>query len=191
MVHDRRFSISTLIGPTCSLTFQRLLMVEFCIVYFLGGIQKLNLGFLGGSLLAREMGRIQFSWGAQLAAILGQETSELIQQILLNRDVLIMASMGTVIIELVFPFSLWFRATRAPSIIVGVAFHLAIYFFMNIDSFSIAMIGTYLLFLEPETLPSLFKHLCGRGPATTNREGEDGLSPSEMQTIRRMNTPDI
>ena len=39
--------------------------------------------------------------------------------------------------------------------VFGIGFHLAIGYMMSIETFSIAMISSYLLFLDPETLPRL------------------------------------
>ena len=58
----------------------------------------------------------------------------------------------TVVLELGLPFALWFRKTRPMALILGIGLHLGILFSMNIINFSVAMIATYLLFLDPETL---------------------------------------
>jgi len=45
---------------------------------------------------------------------------------------------------------------------VGISFHLAIAALLDIPTFSCAMVGAYLLFLEPETLPALARRLFGQ-----------------------------
>ena len=162
MYRDRQFSIEALIGPTRSMTFQRLIMVQVCLVYFLAGLQKINLAFLDGSVLSQVMARRSDDWGELLATILSGETAVRVQAILLSHEAAAIAAVATLMLEIILPFSLWYRKTRVSSFIVGILFHLSIATFMNINEFSYAMIGTYLLFLEPDTLPTLAMRLFQR-----------------------------
>jgi HTTM domain len=154
--------IATLIGPTRSLTFQRLIMAQVCLIYFLGGLQKMNPGFLDGSVLEWVAALSVPTWGGQLPAIIGPEIAAHFQALLVHPKILMAMSIATFAMELVLPFTLWFRHTRTPSLIIGIGFHLAISFLMNIDQFSASMISSYLLFLEPETLPAFVTKLFRR-----------------------------
>jgi len=116
------------------LTFQRLIQLQVCLAYFFAGLHKLHPAYLRGDVL----GDILDFPPAGLAALAG----------------LIAA------LELWLPCGLWMRKTRRLSILLGISFHLAIAWTLSIHVFSLAMIASYLLFLEPHTLPGLF--LAGR-----------------------------
>ncbi len=153
------FSIDALIGPIRPLTFQRLIMVQICLVYFLAGLQKINPAFLDGSVLADELTTTVQHWGRWGIVLPWGETVIQLQDIIMTPNVLMTASIVTLLIELVLPVTLWFPRTRVASFIAGIGFHLFIGFLMHIPQFSVAMIGSYLLFLEPETLPALARRL--------------------------------
>ncbi len=80
----------------------------------------------------------------------------------------------TVVFELGLPLALWFRKTRPIAIILGFGFHLGIFLGMDILVFSLAMIGTYLLFLDPETLVARLRPIL-------LREQPERVGKSEMQ----------
>ncbi len=113
------------------LTFQRLLQVQVCLTYFLAGLHKLHPAYLRGDVL----GDILDSPPAVLAAL----------------------AYLTAALELWLPFGLWMRKTRPLSILLGIPFHLAIAWTLSIHVFSFSMIASYLLFLEPDTLPGLLR----------------------------------
>ncbi len=113
------------------LTFQRLLQVQVCLTYFLAGLHKLHPAYLRGDVLGDVLG----SPSAPLAALAGL----------------------AVALELWLPFGLWMRKTRPLSILLGISFHLAIAWTLSIHAFSFAMIASYLLFLDPNTLPDLLR----------------------------------
>ena len=75
---------------------------------------------------------------------------------------------AVVVLEVALPVLLWPRRTRRLAIAVGVAFHLGIAFVMDIRVFSYAMIATYLLFLDPDTVPRALARL-GRAAVTAAR----------------------
>ena len=76
---------------------------------------------------------------------------------------------AVVVIELALAGMLWFRRTRGVAIVVGTGFHLSIAFIMNIHVFSYAMIASYLLFLEPDTVPGALRRLVHRLPGGAAR----------------------
>jgi hypothetical protein len=143
-----------LIGPIRSLTFQRVIMVQFCLIYLLAGMQKLNPSFLSGALLADELGPAAHAWGTWQFLLPGG-TSVRFYEIILNHGALVAGAMITLAVEFTLPFTLWFSKTRPISILLGIGFHLAILILMGITQFSYAMLSCYLLFLKPETLPAL------------------------------------
>jgi hypothetical protein len=151
---DGRISADAVIGPARPLTFQRLIMVQICLVYFLAGLQKINHGFLAGWVLADELAATVARWGNWGFALRGGAMLQL-RDIVMAPSVIISAAIATLLIELVLPFTLWFPKTKTPSMIVGICFHIFIWYLMHIPQFSLAMIGGYLLFLDPATLPAL------------------------------------
>jgi hypothetical protein len=162
-----RFSIDAVIGPTRPLTFQRLIMVQICLIYFLAGLQKINPAFLDGRVLADELARTVHHWGNWGIALHGGAFIIQLQNIVMAPSVLMTAAIATLLLELVLPVTLWFPRTRAVSFIVGISFHVLIGFLMHIAQFSLAMIGGYLLFLDPETLPALTRRLGHRWGAVS------------------------
>ena len=145
----------TLIGPLRSLCFQRMIMVQVSIVYLFAGVHKLNPAFLTGTVLRGELGRTLPEWSAGITSVFGIQVSDFLQWIILSEFALVSASIGTVILEFTIPFTLWMPKTRIPSIAAGIVFHILIWLLMGIPTFSLAMVGTYILFLNPKTLPAL------------------------------------
>jgi hypothetical protein len=117
-------------GRPRPLTFQRLIQVQVCIVYACAGLHKLHPAYLRGDVLRHlaEEGTLRpidlppVGW-AVLAWL-------------------------TVAVELLLPCGLWFRRSRPACIAVGIAFHLAVAYVLQIGAFSLAMIASYVLFLE-------------------------------------------
>jgi hypothetical protein len=164
----RESTFDALTGPLRPMTFQRMIMVQFSLVYFLSGLQKLNPSFLDGRLLAYVLERTAHTWGAWPVLPGGLwEGAAAIQfhDLVLHPVVIMAASLVTVALEFVLPFTLWFPRTRSISIVVGIGFHLAILVTMGITVFSYAMMACYLLFLDPETLPRLASTYLRRRPA--------------------------
>jgi hypothetical protein len=59
---------------------------------------------------------------------------------------------GTLLIELALGTLIWFEKFRKPLILVGLAFHLGIEYFMSIPFFEIYMMALLILFYSPEEL---------------------------------------
>jgi hypothetical protein len=121
------------------LTFQRLVQVQVCLAYFFAGLHKLHPAYLRGDVLGEvlrlEAGATPPGWLLATLACL------------------------TVALELWLPVGLWVRKTRTFSILLGILFHLAIAWVLGIHAFSMAMVASYLLFLEPHALSGLFGRL--------------------------------
>jgi hypothetical protein len=120
-------------GRLRPLTMQRLIQVQICIVYFFAGLHKLHAHYLEGHVL-----RSLLPGGQSDALLTG-------------------AAWATVVLELALPFGLWFKHTRAASMLVGIVFHATIAWTLDIRVFSYVMIASYLLFLDPEALARLVR----------------------------------
>jgi len=159
MLKERKPALESLLGSTRLFTFQRLIQVQVCFVYLYAALHKLNPGFLRGEILSYYLGQQLES--AQMGRILGrflQEESFLqLQDFVAHPPNLIVLVVLSVTIELLLPVFLWIPKARPAAILVGTLFHLGIAFSMNIHVFSYSIIASYLLFLDPETLPEMVR----------------------------------
>jgi hypothetical protein len=159
----RAFSVPALLRRLVSgsrdvgapLTVQRLIQVQVSIVYFYAALHKLTGQFLGGRVLADVIGSAIWRGhlGQAVTAWLSPAALEWLRVSVVNPRFWIPSAWLTVALELTLPVALWIPRWRIPAMIFGVGFHLAIGYTMNIESFSLAMIASYLLFLDPGTLP--------------------------------------
>jgi hypothetical protein len=56
---------------------------------------------------------------------------------------------GTLLFELSFPVLVWFRATRLPTLALGIAMHLGLWLALELGPFSWVMMASYIAFLDP------------------------------------------
>ncbi len=89
-----------------------------------------------------------------------------IEGFILSPQTLMLLSILTVVFELGLPLALWFHKTRPIALFLGIGFHLGILFGMNIINFSVAMMASYLLFLDTETLIARFRPIAPLGKAS-------------------------
>ncbi len=153
---NRRPVIASLLGSLQPLTFQRLIQVQVCIVYLYAAFHKLNSGYLSGAVLEYYM-RDEFLRGQAgkiLEAVLSESALFSLMDFLHNGQTFLVVSLLALILEFMIPLALWFRKTRPFALILGIGFHIGLFLFMEVLSFSLTMIAAYLLFLEPETLVS-------------------------------------
>ena len=164
---NRQPLTASLLGSQKLLTFQRLIQVQVCIVYLYAGIFKLNMRFLSGRVLDYYL--VDFSSsgrpGIVFKALFPDPFLTSMENFVLSEPTLMTLSAVTAVLEFGLPLALWFRKTRLIAIILGIGFHLGIFFTMNILNFTLAMIASYLLFLEPETLVSRLRPILLRDRA--------------------------
>mgnify|MGYP006100237573 CR=1 FL=1 len=141
-----------LLGEPRPLTMQRLIQVQVCIAYLFAASHKLHPHFLDGHVLVAQAARdvayireflIHFMASADLEQFLPK---------LRDPAFLAWPSRASVGIEILVPLALWSRYTRPFAIILGIGFHASIWAMMHIQVFSIAMMGTYLLWLRPSRM---------------------------------------
>lgn len=63
----------------------------------------------------------------------------------------------TIIVELAFVVLIWFRLTRLPMLVLGVLFHLGIWYMLSIPDFAWMMIFTYPIFLKEKDYAQCFR----------------------------------
>jgi hypothetical protein len=167
-------------GAVAPLTAQRLLQVQVSIVYFYAALHKMSGPYFSGRILthliapAISVGRL-----GKVLALLPPRAAEALQSAVDRPGFWAFAATATVLLELSLAFVLWFPRTRKPAMILGILFHLGIAIVMSIDTFSAAMIASYLLFLDPETLPGLFARIGARlgGPSPAPVPSTPGSRP--------------
>jgi hypothetical protein len=138
-----------LLGDPRPVTMQRLIQVQVCIAYLFAASHKLHPHYLDGHVLVAQVARD--------AAYIREFLTHFIASVDLDqflykcRDPAFLAwpSRASVAIEILVPLTLWSRYTRPFAIILGLGFHASIWATMHIQVFSIAMMGTYILWLRP------------------------------------------
>lgn len=177
---QRRSVITALVEQRDSLTCQRLMQIQICLVYLVAGLHKCTPFFFSGKVLAYFLNQSVEHWRPYLDFFFATATADQLQAKLLSPQVQMWPSIMTVVMELGLPFALWHRRTRRWAMILGIFFHLGIGVLMNITTFSAAMIGSYLLFLDPETLPRLARRVIG------DHRGETSPPTSRAERRRAM-----
>ena len=170
---------SALLGSVQPLSFQRLIQTQLAILYLYSGLHKLSAGFLSGYVLSHQMQKTLVSevqgW---LGNALTPDGAERIATFAADPSNWIAPAIATALLELSLPFLLFWRRTRTGAMLAGIPFHLGIALLMNIWTFSLAVIATYLLFLDPGTLPRLCRRARALPPAAAPGEGATG-QPSD------------
>ena len=143
------------------LTAQRLIQLQVSIVYVYAALMKLNPQYLGGTVIARQMQDWVGAGGGQGAAAGGLAESAAGA----GPSIWIALAWGSILLEVFLGVALWWPRSRPLALALGVAFHLALAVVMGVWTFSIAYVATYLLFLDPDTLPRAFGRMVTRRSA--------------------------
>jgi len=113
-----------------------LLRLQIGLVYFWGGIAKLNVDWLRAQPLLEWMeNRSDY---ALIGGVLSWDPTAWFM------------SYSGLLIDLCVPFLLLFRSTRMPALVVAISFHLFNLMIFSIGIFPYFMIATTLLFLDPD-----------------------------------------
>ena len=128
----------------------RLLRFQVCLIYFITGWWKLqNVHWRDGSALQYVLSNTQFRrfpidpplWAAEF---------------------LTLSTYLTLCWELLFPLLVLHRTTRAIALVIGVMLHVGMLLTMELGTFPIVMMVSYLAFLEPDTVPRVAAQLRNR-----------------------------
>lgn len=137
---DRRLSRLRPAATSRARLATRLIQVHYCVIYFFAGISKLqgDAWWTGEAVWMAfanlEYQSIDMTWLARYPWI---------TQI---------ATHGTVLWELSFPFVVWNRALRPFVLVLGVAMHAGIGLFMGMITFGLIAIFGYIAYVPPETM---------------------------------------
>lgn len=164
---SRTGSLDWLIDPIHNLALIALVF-QVCAIYVAGGFYK-----LGGE-----------AWQHGYAAYLPLQTAqfgtwpELSQLVTAWGPGVAIATWGSILVQIYFPFLLIWRRTRMLGLIAILAFHTSIGLLMGIPWFSLAMIAVDAIFIRDSTYQKLteravrFRRPSAPAPSTTRREGE-------------------
>ncbi|MCB9223119.1 MAG: HTTM domain-containing protein [Crocinitomicaceae bacterium] len=132
--------------------FFRIMLIQVCVLYFFSCIYKLpDENWTSGEAIM-YVSRIPHFSSATFSALF--------------QDNVVLSAIFTYLTLLyqgLFPLLVWFKRIKIPFLIVGVAFHLAIAFFMGIFTFAIIMIISYILFLEDNHISRLKRMVMIKG----------------------------
>ncbi|MFP5519740.1 MAG: HTTM domain-containing protein [Bdellovibrionia bacterium] len=134
LFRKRKFRESTSLVES---VFYRLMMVQISIIYAYTGFEKLK----GGSW-----------WdGTALWSVVGNPQMTTMDFSWLRHFPLVIALMTfvTVLFEIYWPFAVFIRKTKYWFLGLGVMFHTGIALMMGLGPFSVIMMSTYFLFIDP------------------------------------------
>jgi len=153
-----REKVAATVGMIATLTVQQLIKFQISVVYFYAAVHKMTGQYLGGFVLSDQMAKMMFRGrsGRMLEDLLSPTTLESFKAAVADPGFWVIPAWITVILEVTLPFVLWIPRWRVAGMIFGIGFHVAIAYVMHIDIFSAAMIASYLLFLDPETVPGVW-----------------------------------
>ena len=123
---------------------RRMIQVLVIAVYLGGAMTKIRLpDFANGDLLMFSL--LDDQWGG---GYVGHWLST-------RPQLLILASIGTVLFEIAFPLLIWNPRLRRPMLVLAVAFHLMLATTMHLGIFSFVMLAALLAFVEERDLSRL------------------------------------
>ncbi|MGV7221097.1 MAG: HTTM domain-containing protein [Nitrospinales bacterium] len=140
---------------------------QIFIVYFYGGIAKINLDWLKGEPMRHWL-------------VKGDETPEILTRILESEFSAYFFSYGGIIFDLGIGFLLLYRKTRLFGFILLLVFNLTNNWLFTIGIFPFLMIATTVLFLEPETPRSFLQNYFSKFKSTNIYQKE---KPSPYQKL--------
>jgi hypothetical protein len=145
--------------PAAPLTAQRLIQLQVSIVYFYAALMKLNPQFLRGEVVASQV-RTWLDGGDVAAAAEGaaRAAGAAPEPALLWAAL----SIAAILVESFLVFGLWLPRTRGVAMASGVLFHLGLGVVIAVWTFSLGYLATYVLFLDPDTLPRILERRSSR-----------------------------
>jgi hypothetical protein len=164
----------TLAEPLIVPWAQRLIQLQVALVYFDTALLKSNgSSWLGGTALHYVLNNTE----------VGRFSLYPLTEYPLAINVL---TLGALLTEFSLAFLLWFRATRRAMICAGIALHFGILLTVNIPIFGELMIASYLTFLNPDELDTLFRTLDPRSWLSRKRQRPPVIpgrvdGPSQLQ----------
>jgi len=145
-LRGRRGLQAMLRPPHRPLTAQRLIQFQVVVVYVYAASMKIHPQFLGGGIVALEANR----WLLGAAAT---DDARVALSSTFDPTVWMALSWGTIVLEGFLAVGLCWARARPLAFALGILFHLGLGLVMGVWTFSLGYLATYLLFLDPETIP--------------------------------------
>lgn len=136
--------------------FYRIMQIQISIIYAYTGFEKLKGGsWWDGTALWSVLGNPQmttfdFSWIRHFAPLIA------------------LVTVGTILFEIYWPFAMLTKKYRHLFLAAGVLFHLGIAVMMGLMPFSLVMLSTYFLFVDPDWLLNLTNRLQSLSKSVSN-----------------------
>ncbi|MDQ1164409.1 HTTM domain-containing protein [Flavobacterium sp. SORGH_AS_0622] len=119
--------------------FSFAIMFQICIIYFFAALHKISAEvWQNGTAIYYILNSEDFS-GSFLNSYITKPVW-----------LVMFLTWFTIFFQFMFPFLVWTKRTKKIMLLLGVLFHLGIFFLMRIDNFSIIMIACYAIFLTDE-----------------------------------------
>ena len=124
----------------------RLIGLQLSAIYFWGAIDKCRLAYLGGDRIEQPFMYLYFGsdypgdWFHFFAIGL---------------------AVSTVTLEYFLAFGLWVRRVMFPLMILGVLFHIGIYYLLPVTVFSVASVAAYLAYMPPDEVHRFIDRMFG------------------------------
>ncbi len=159
--------LQSFLGSQNLLTIRRLIQIQVTVVYLYAALQKVRWAFLDGTILEAYIREelLKGKAGKILEATMSESSLFALMDFLYSGHNFMILAILSVALEFFLPVALWFRKTRPIAIVLGIGFHIILYFAMDVFGFSLAMIGTYLFFIDQETLVTRVRTVLTRGRA--------------------------
>ncbi|MCA9395930.1 MAG: HTTM domain-containing protein [Candidatus Omnitrophica bacterium] len=136
-------------AETAPLWATRLICFQVSMIYLWGAVSKMSPVFYNGERLQRLFAYFYFG-------------SDLPSSVFFNW-MMILLSWGTLLIEFYLMLALWFKKTRKTAVILGILFHLGLFYTLPVSVFSLTMCLSYILFFEPESVTEFIRKISGFG----------------------------
>jgi len=111
--------------------------IHLCLIYFISGITKANTKVWYHGVATYYTLNLERFAATDYNKILAQ-----------NGYFVTLSTYATLLWELAFPIAIWVNKLRIPTLLLGLLFHLGIYFLMMIHDFEILFMATYGLFIS-------------------------------------------
>jgi hypothetical protein len=127
-----------------SVIFSFAIIFQICIIYFFASIHKLN-------------GEVWRNGTAIYYILNSDDFSASFLNAFLTKSVWFVnfSTWFTILFQFSFPFLVWIKKTKNIMLLIGVLFHIGIFFLMRIDNFSLVMLACYAMFLTDSEYKSL------------------------------------
>ena len=144
---NRKTGASILSAPAKPHAVQRILQIQLCIVYFTTAWWKL-LGpeWNQGTAVGYVLNLLEFQRFPLPDFMRGLVMSKFLTGF-------------TAVVEVLFPLFVWFKDTRALTLLIGLSLHMGLEYCMNVQLFQPIICSLYILFVDPSDLERALRYV--------------------------------